>query len=275
ATMHLIYTRFFHKASRDMGITKRDEPMLQLRNQGMILGEDGEKMSKTRGNVRSPDELVRAYGADVVRAYLIFFSRWDQGAPWSSGGIEGVNRWIRRVWAAIVEPGPEGSKDETASANLRRKVHQTLRSVTRDFEQFEFNTIVSGLMELLNDMLKAKQQGLYNSPAWKEAVELYLLMLAPVSPHISEELWAWLGKPYSIHQQNWPKVDEEAAHEDEITLVVQINGKVRDRIQLPAGVSETEAKTKTLASPAVQKYLEGKVPRQIIYVPGKLINVVV
>ncbi len=275
ATMHLIYTRFFHKASRDMGITKGDEPMLQLRNQGMILGEDSEKMSKSKGNVRSPDDLVTAYGADVVRAYLIFFSRWDQGAPWSSGGIEGVNRWIRRVWGAIVEPGSEGSRDEAAIGSLRRKVHQTLRSVTRDFEQFEFNTIVSGLMELLNEMLKAKQRGLYNSPAWKEAVELFLLMLAPVSPHISEELWAWLGKPYSIHQQNWPKVDEEAAREDEITLVVQINGKVRDRIQLPAGITETDAKSSTLASPVVQKHLEGKSPRQIIYVPGKLINIVV
>ncbi|HEY4692308.1 MAG TPA: leucine--tRNA ligase [Bellilinea sp.] len=275
ATMHLIYTRFFHKASRDMGITKGDEPMLQLRNQGMILGEDSEKMSKSRGNVRSPDDLVKAYGADVVRAYLIFFSRWDQGAPWSSGGIEGVNRWIRRVWTTIVEPGPEGSKDEAAIRGLRRKLHQTLRSVTRDFETFEFNTIVSGLMELLNEMVKAKQHGLYNSPAWKETVELFLLMLAPVSPHISEELWAWLGKPYSIHQQSWPLVDEEAAHEDQITLVVQINGKVRDRIQLPAGITEEDARAHTLASPAVQKHLEGKTLRQIIYVPGKLINIVI
>ena len=275
ANMHLIYTRFFHKACRDMGITKGDEPMLQLRNQGMVLGEDSEKMSKSRGNVLSPDDLVRAYGADVVRAYLIFFSRWDQGGPWNSGGIEGVNRWMRRVWAMVVEPGPEGSKDETAIRTLRRKVHQTLKAVTRDFEQFEFNTIVSGLMELLNEMVKAKQQGLFNSPAWKEAVELYLLMLAPVSPHIAEELWMRTGKPYSIHTQNWPKVDEQAAREDEITLVVQINGKVRDRIQLPAGISEADAKAHTLASPAVQKHLEGKAPRQIIYVAGKLINIVV
>ena len=275
ANMHLIYTRFFHKACRDMGITKGDEPMLQLRNQGMVLGEDSEKMSKSRGNVLSPDDLVQAYGADAVRAYLMFFSRWDQGGPWSSGGIEGVNRWMRRVWAMVVEPGPEGSKDEAAIRALRRKVHQTLKAVTRDFEQFEFNTIVSGLMELLNDMVKAKQQGLFNSPPWKEAVELYLLMLAPVSPHIAEELWMRIGKPYSIHTQKWPVVDEEAAHEDEITLVVQINGKLRDRIQLPAGISEADARARTLASPVVQKNLEGKTPRQIIYVAGKLINIVV
>jgi leucyl-tRNA synthetase len=232
-------------------------------------------MSKSRGNVLAPDDLVRSYGADVVRAYLIFFSRWDQGGPWSSGGIEGVNRWIRRVWSTIVEPGPQGSQDEGSVRALRRKVHQTLRAVTRDFEQFEFNTVVSGLMELLNEMGKAKQHGLYNSPAWKEAVELYLLMLAPISPHISEELWEWMGKPYSIHTQKWPAVDDQAAREDEITLVVQINGKVRDRIQLPAGVSEDAARSSTLASAAVQKYLEGRQPRQIIYVPGKLIYIVV
>jgi len=275
ATMHLIYTRFFHKAGRDMGITKGDEPMLQLRNQGMILGEDSEKMSKSRGNVLSPDDLIKSYGADVVRAYLIFFSRYEQGGPWSSGGIEGTNRWIRRMWSTIIEPGPEGSKDETAIRNLRRKAHQTLRSVTRDFEQFEFNTIVSALMELLNEMTRAKQQGLFNSNAWKETVELYLLMLAPVAPHITEELWMRMGKPYSIHTQKWPVVDEDAAREDEITLVVQINGKVRDRIQLPAGISEMDAKAQTLASSVVQKHLQGKQPRQVIYVPGKLINLVV
>lgn len=275
ANMHLIYTRFFHKACRDMGITKGDEPMMQLRNQGMVLGEDSEKMSKSRGNVLSPDTLVQAYGADAVRAYLMFFSRWDQGGPWSSGGIEGVNRWLRRVWAVITEPGPQGSTNAEATVNLRRKVHQTLRAVTHDFEEFEFNTIVSGLMELLNEMSKARQLGLYNSPAWKETVEIYLLMLAPVSPHITEELWSRLGKPYSIHTQPWPKVDEEAARDVEITLVVQINGKVRDRIQLPAGVSEVEAKERTLASAVVQKYLEGKNLRQIIYVPDKLINIVV
>lgn len=275
ANMHLIYTRFFHKACRDMGITKGDEPMLQLRNQGMILGEDSEKMSKSRGNVLAPDVLVKTYGADAVRAYLIFFSRWEQGGPWSSGGIEGVNRWLRRVWAVITESGPQGWHDPAAAADLRRKVHQTLRAVTHDFEEFEFNTVVSGLMELLNEMTKAKAAGLYNSPAWKEAVETYLLMLAPVSPHITEELWAWLGKPYSIHTQHWPLVDEEAARDIEITLVVQINGKVRDRIPLPADVSEDEARRRALASPVVQKYLEGRNPRQVIYVAGKLINIVI
>jgi leucyl-tRNA synthetase len=274
ATMHLIYTRFFHKACRDMGIVTGDEPMLQLRNQGMVLGEDSEKMSKSRGNVVAPDNLVSAFGADAVRAYLMFFARWDQGGPWSSGGIEGVNRWLRRVWATILEPGTNRQADSQTIRVLRRKVHQTVRAVTRDFVEFEFNTIVSALMELLNEMSKAKQQGAAGTPAWEEAVDIYLRMLAPVAPHITEELWAQLGKPYSIHTQSWPEVDEEAAREEEITLVVQVNGKVRDRITVPADIDEETAKAQALASEAVQKFLAGRLPRQVIYVPGRLVNVV-
>ncbi|WP_448334588.1 leucine--tRNA ligase [Bellilinea sp.] len=274
ATMHLIYTRFFHKACRDMGITKGNEPMLQLRNQGMVLGEDSEKMSKSRGNVVSPDNLVAAYGADTVRAYLMFFARWDQGGPWSSGGIEGTSRWLRRLWSLVLEPAAAKAADESLIRNLRRKVHQTLRAVTRDFREFEFNTIVSALMELLNEMNKAKQGGAYGTPAWEEAVDIYLRMLAPVAPHISEELWERLGKPYSVHTQSWPVVDEEAAREEEITLVVQVNGKVRDRIQVPVNISEEEAKAMALATEGVQRHLEGRSPRQIIYVRGRLVNVV-
>lgn len=275
ANMHLIYTRFFHKACRDMGITKGNEPMTQLRNQGMVLGEDSEKMSKSRGNVVAPDSLVEMYGADVVRAYLMFFSRWDQGGPWSSGGMEGTNRWLRRVWAAVLEPVESRPVDEDTIRSLRRKVHQTLKKVTRDYFEFEFNTIVSGLMELLNEMARAKQLGLFGSEAWDEAVDIYLRMLAPVAPHITEELWTMLGKPYSIHTQSWPVVDEEAAREDEITLVVQVNGKVRDRVNLPVNVSESEATEAALKLETVQRLLDGKPPRKVIYVAGRLVNIVV
>jgi len=273
ATMHLLYVRFFWKALRDMGIVKGDEPMLQLRNQGMVLGEDSEKMSKSRGNVVAPDNLVRSYGADTTRAYLMFFSRWDMGGPWSSGGIEGTSRWLRRVWATFLEPMQKAGAAEEAVKQLRRKVHQTLRSVTRDFDTLEFNTIVSGLMELLNEMARLKPE-VYGSPAWNEAVEIYLKMLAPVTPHISEELWQRLGKPYSIHTQTWPKVDEAAAADEEITLVVQINGKLRDRVVVPADIAEEDAKKAALASVTIQKALEGKPPRKVIYVKGRLVNIV-
>jgi len=274
ANMHLIYTRFFHKALRDMGITRGPEPMLQLRNQGMVLGEDSEKMSKSRGNTVAPDDLVKSFGADAVRAYLMFFARWDQGAPWNSSGIDGTVRWLRRSWSAIVEPADGGSAGEAVIRSLRRKVHQTLKAVTRDFEQFEFNTIVSGLMELMNEMLKAKQQGAWGTSAWNEAVEIYLHMLAPVSPHISEELWAYLGKPYSIHTRPWPVVDEDAASVEQITLVVQVNGKVRDRIMVPVDISEADARATALVSDAVQRNLAGRSPKQVIYVPGRLVNIV-
>ena len=275
ATMHLIYTRFFHKACRDMGITKGPEPMTQLRNQGIILGEDSEKMSKSRGNVVAPDDLVGRYGADTVRAYLMFFARWDMGAPWNSGGIEGAARWVRRTWALFTEPAPRGGASPEVLRSLRRKLHQTLRRVTHDFETFEFNTIVSALMELYNEMNKAREAGAAGTPEWAEAQDIYLRLMAPVTPHIAEELWARLGKPDSVHTQPWPEVDEAAAAEEEITLVVQVNGKVRDRITIPAGLPEEQAKVAALASEAVKKHLDGKPPRKVIVVPGKLVNIVV
>lgn len=273
ANMHLIYTRFFHKALRDMGIVKGNEPMMQLRNQGMVLGEDSEKMSKSRGNVVAPDDLVRTYGADTTRAYLMFFARWDMGGPWSSGGIDGVMRWLRRVWSMVLEEGNSAPASLEDIKILRRKVHQALRSVTRDYEGFEFNTIISSLMELSNEMIHLKPKVAGDS-AWKEAVEIYIQMLAPVAPHLAEELWQHMGMPYSVHNSQWPKVDEAAAAEDVITLVIQINGKVRDRITVPAEVTEQQARESALASEMTQKYLEGRSPKQVIYVKGRLVNIV-
>jgi leucyl-tRNA synthetase len=276
--MHLLYFRFFHKALRDMGITEGAEPVMQLRNQGMVLAEDNSKMSKSKGNVVAPDVLVQKYGADTVRAYLMFFARWQQGAPWDSHGIEGTARWIRRVWTLFTDPstpGPQGASDEVKK-NLRRKVHQTLKRVTRDFENFEFNTVVSSLMELLNEMYKAREAGAAGSAEWEEAKEIYLKMMAPVTPHITEELWTeHLGKPYSIHQQQWPVVDEVAAKDDFVEIPVQINGKVRDRVRVAADASEEDVKAAVMASEAVQKQLEGKEPKKVIVVKGKLVSLVV
>jgi len=276
ATMHLIYTRFFHKACRDLGITKGKEPMLQLRNQGMVLGEDNEKMSKSRGNVISPDDLVAAYGADTVRAYLMFFARWELGAPWNSSGIEGSVRWLRKVWYTFLEPiETEQKADSDLLRDLRRKVHQTLEAVTRDFETFNFNTIVSGLMELLNEMTTAKANGAFGTAAWKEAQDIYLRMMAPICPHIAEELWQRSGREYSIHNQPWPEVDTAATLEEEITLIVQVNGKLRDRLTVPAGISEAQAKQAALNSENVAPYLAGTTPKKVIYVPGRLVNIVI
>jgi leucyl-tRNA synthetase len=281
ATMHLIYTRFFHKACRDMGVTQGPEPMTQLRNQGIILGEDSEKMSKSRGNVDAPDILVNRYGADTVRAYLMFFARWELGGPWNSQGIEGTARWLRRVWNLFTDSGtqdqngPLGRVNQNDLRALRRKTHQTLRQVTQDFETFQFNTIISALMELLNELYKAREKNVLGTDVWDETLDIYLLMLAPVTPHIAEELWEYMGKTNSVHTQSWPEVDEQAAAEEQITLILQVNGKVRDRITVPVGISEEDAKSTALASEAVQRHLKGTPPRKIIFVPGRLVNVVV
>ncbi len=295
ATMHLLYTRFFHKALRDMGITEGAEPMTQLRNQGIVLAEDGFRMSKSRGNVVAPDALVDRYGADTVRAYLMFFARWDMGAPWDSNGIEGSVRWVRRVWSLFTDPVQTGAQPPSSEVlrALRRKVHQTLKRVTRDFEQFEFNTIISSLMALVNDLYKAREAGAAGSKEWAEAQEIYLKMMAPVTPHVAEELWYMLSsgepsgtdsvsqsgkaaRPYqSIHTQPWPKVDEAAAREDQIVIPVQINGKVRDRVTVPADADDETVKTAALAAEGVVKALEGKTPKKVIVVKGKLVSLVV
>ena len=283
--MHLIYTRFFHKAMRDLGITEGHEPMLQLRNQGMVLGEDSEKMSKSRGNVVAPDSLVEKYGADTVRAYIMFFARWEMGAPWDSQGIEGSARWLRRVWTLFTADwetdSVTDSRTQTDAAsgevkkNLRRRVHQTLRNITRDFENFEFNTIISALMELLNEMYKMREAGAAGTPEWDEATETYLKMLAPVAPHIAEELWTnQLGKPYSVHQQPWPKLDEAAARDDVIEIPVQVNGKLRDRVTVPAEANEEEIKSAALASENIRKFMDGKEPRKVIVAQKRLVNIV-
>ena len=180
------------------------------------------------------------------------------------------------MWTLFTDQtGPVTASDETKK-NLRRKVHQTLKRVTRDFENFDFNTIVSSLMELLNEMYKAREAGAAGSDEWKEAQEIYLKLMAPVTPHVAEELWTeHLGKPYSIHQQEWPRVDEAAAKEDVVEIPVQINGKVRDRIKVDADASEEDIKAAVLASETVQKQLEGKEPKKVIVVKGKLVSLVV
>jgi leucyl-tRNA synthetase len=275
ATMHLIYTRFFTMAMRKMGLVDFNEPMLALFNQGMVLGEDGEKMSKSRGNVVAPDQLVQQYGADTVRAYLMFFARWEQGGPWNYDGIKGPQRLMFDVWDVATHEYRPGQVDEEANRTLRRKTHQVIRKVTNDMESFSFNTAVAAIMELRNEILDAKKSKNVDTAVWNEAVDNLLLILGPIAPHITEELWARRGQPYSIHQQSWPEWDEAAAKEDTITLVVQVNGRVRDKIEVEAGSSDETLKEMALASDKVQAWLNGQQARKVIVVKGKLVNIVV
>lgn len=274
ATMHLIYTRFFTKAMRDMGLVNFDEPMLALYNQGMVLGEDGEKMSKSRGNVIAPDHLVEQYGADTVRTYLMFFSKWDQGGPWNYDGIKGPQRLINDIWEIALHEYAEGNVDEKADRALQRKTHQVIHKVTEDLEGFSFNTAVAAIMELRNALQLARKEQRVRRTTWMDAVDNLLLLLAPIAPHISEELWSLRGKPYSIHQQMWPIWDAEIAKEESVTLIVQVNGKVRDRISVSSETTDQEMKDIALASENVERYLGDKEPRKVIVVKGKLVNIV-
>lgn len=275
AVMHLLYTRFFWKAARDMGVVEGDEPMLRLVNQGVILGPDGNRMSKSRGNVVAPDEQVEKWGADAFRCQLMFVGPWDQGGPYNPTGMAGIVRWLNRLWSLALEPVERTAvADGDPARALRRATHQTIQSVTADMESFRFNTAIARLMEHTTAMQKARDAGPVDAQAWDEAVECALLLTAPLAPHISEELWSRTGRPYSIHIAQWPRADAELAREDAIEIAVQVNGKVRDRLTLPIDAAEDEARELALASARVREWTDGHEPRRIIYVPGKLLNIV-
>ncbi len=274
--MHLLYTRFFTKAMRDLGLVDFDEPMIRLFNQGIILGPDGNRMSKSRGNVVNPDDYVGTMGADTVRAYLMFIGPWDGGGPWNPQGIEGVHRFLHRVWHLVLDPAPAGrpSPGPEAALEVRRTIHRTLKRVTEDLEAFRFNTALAALMECTNALLRLRDAGAASTDEWGRAVRTLVLMLAPLTPHIAEELWERLGEPYSVHLQPWPQWDPEAVREETITLVLQVNGRVRDRVSVPVGLPESALRDVALQSEKVRKFIDGKEVEDVIVVPGKLVNVV-
>jgi leucyl-tRNA synthetase len=276
ATMHLLYTRFFTKALRDLGVVPFDEPMLRLFNQGMVLGPDGEKMSKSRGNVVNPDDMVNRYGADTVRGYLMFIGPWDQGGPWDPKSIEGVHRFLHRVWAVVTDSGPEQVRNEAADVDaqaLERKLHQAIGKVTEDMSAFRFNTAIAALMDLNNTLMKFKETSLSQTALWRQATDALLLMMAPIFPHISEELWRSRGNAASVHIQQWPQADPERAREESVEVVVQVNGKIRERLSVAPGTSAVELEHRVLEVAA--RWLDGKSPRKVIVVPDKLVNIVV
>lgn len=279
AVMHLLYARFFLKAIRDMGLVDFDEPFTRLFNQGIIIAEK-QKMSKSKGNVVTPDEYVSELGADTVRAYLMFVAPWEQGGEWNDSGISGISRWLNRLWNLVLEGYTRNEKTDPtirqkSERELSRIKHQTIKRVTDDLKNIRFNTMIAALMEFTNYLAKVKEADAIASTDWQESIDTLLLLLAPTAPHLVEELWQRIGHDYSIHNQSWPKWDEALTSEDEITLVVQVNGKLRDRIAIPASTTEVEAKQIAAGSTKVQPYLEGKEVVKEIYVPGRLVNFVV
>jgi leucyl-tRNA synthetase len=274
ATMHLLYFRFFTKVLADIGLLDFREPAKRLFNQGMILGEDHEKMSKSRGNVVNPDDLVQKYGTDTVRAYLMFLGPWDAGAPWNPHGIEGLARFFKGVWTLChLEAAETTAVSEDTEKKLRKTLHQTIKKSGEDLQHFRFNTAIAAVMAFRN-VLKAAPEAA-GTEIWQDCLEGMLLMLAPIAPHITEELWQKL-KPGSgsIHQQSWPEYDESRIVEEMVTLVVQVNGKVRDRLVIPSGIDKEETERLALAAPKLQSFLEGKQIRKVIVVPERLVNFV-
>jgi len=279
AVMHLLYARFFIKAIRDMGLINFGEPFTRLFNQGIIIAGK-QKMSKSKGNVITPDEYVSELGADTVRAYLMFVAPWEQGGEWNDSGISGISRWLNRVWNLVLDEYRQNEKidpahKQKAEKELSRITHQTIKKVTGDLEKLHFNTMISALMEFTNHLVKVKEASTVASREWEDSVKILLLLLVPTTPHLTEELWQRTGHDYSIHNQRWPDWNEEIAKDEETTLVVQVNGKLRDRIAVPASISEDEARQLAMESQRVKPYLEGKEVSKVIYVPKKLVNFVV
>ena len=276
AVMHLLYARFFVKALRDLGLLDFDEPFTRLFNQGTIVFEH-QKMSKSRGNVVAPDEYVTELGADVVRAYLMFLGPWDQGGEWRDAGINGMARWMNRVWDLANRDAlslDEHPVDAGATRDLERLAHKTVRRVGEDVERFKYNTALAAMMEFTNYLNQAWERKGIPSAKWAEVIERLLLLMAPMAPHIAEELWKRTGHEYSVHTRSWPEWDPDLAADEVFTLVVQVNGRLRDRLEVPITVTEDGAREMALASARVRPHVEGREIAKVIYVPGKLVNFV-
>jgi leucyl-tRNA synthetase len=285
AILHLLYSRFITKFLFDIKMVGFDEPFKNLFTQGMII-KDGAKMSKSKGNVVSPDKLIAAFGADTVRLYTLFIGPPEKDAEWSDRGTEGSYRFLGRVWRLVekvtrsqghrVTRSP-GHQDEDA---LRRKTHRTIKKVTEDLDGgFHFNTAISSIMELVNETydLLASESGsdAVKQKVLSEAVEAVVILLSPFVPHIAEELWHMLGKPNSIFKMKWPEYDRSAIIEDVVTMVVQVNGKLRSKVEVPSDIKEEGLKEKVLADPKIKELTSGKTIKNFIIVPKKLVNIVI
>jgi leucyl-tRNA synthetase len=275
ATLHLLYARFFVKALRDLGLVDFKEPFLRLFNQGTIIYR-GHKMSKSWGNVVNPDDYVAELGADAVRAYLMFIGPWEQGGEWNDNGLIGVSRWLNRVWNLVVEPAGDGlpEMDEATERELRRATHKTIKKVAEDLDRLHFNTMLAALMEFSNHLAAVRREFSTAHPVWRESIDTLLLLLAPTAPHLAEELWERTGHPYSIHEQPFPVWDEGLLATEEFTLVIEVNGKVRDKVAVPTSITEDEACRLALSRKRVQDYLNKREVKKVIYIPGRLVNVV-
>jgi leucyl-tRNA synthetase len=270
AVLHLLYARFWHKVLYDIGVVSTLEPFLKLVHQGTVLGEDGQKMSKSVGNVVNPDEMIDRYGADAMRLYEMFMGPLEATKPWSTKGVEGVSRFLDRVWRLVVDESGETSaalSADTPGTDTLRAVHQTIQKVTEDIDGLRFNTAISQMMILVNHLTPQERRS-------RQAVETLVLLLSPFAPHLGEELWQRLGHDESLAYEPWPEHDPALTLADTVTVAVQVNGKLRATLDLPRGSAQEAAEAAALADERVRRHLGDAPPRKAIYVPDKLLNLV-
>ncbi len=269
AVLHLLYSRFWHKVLFDAGVVSTPEPFKKLVHQGIVLGEDNQKMSKSRGNVVNPDEMIDQFGADAVRLYEMFMGPLESMKPWSTRGVEGITRFLDRVWRLMI--GEDGTlsmavTEGEATPEHQRLLHYTIKKVTDDIEALRFNTAISQMMVFTNDMTKLGQRP-------RQLLEPFVLLLLPFAPHLCEELWERLGQRSSAGQQAWPRFDAALVVSDRLTIPIQVNGRLRGKLEIDAGTSRDQVEL--LAKKHVAEWLQGKEPKKVIYVEKKLINFVV
>ncbi len=282
AILHLLYARFFNKLMRDVGLTTNDEPFKNLLTQGMVL-KDGTKMSKSKGNTVDPQGLIEQYGADTARLFMMFAAPPEQSLEWSDAGVEGASRFLKRLWRQTyehVEAGEVVALDLAALNDgqkaLRRQTHETIAKVGDDIgRRFTFNTAIASVMELINALVKFKDNSEQGRAVMQESLQAIVLLLSPIVPHITHELWRALGQDSSLLDQAWPKVDESALVKDSLQIIVQVNGKLRSRIEVPASASKDEIETAAVTDENVKRFTDGKQVVKVIVVPGKLVNIVI
>jgi leucyl-tRNA synthetase len=276
AVMHLLYSRFFTRVLKDLGLVDFREPFTRLYNQGEVLGTDGKRMSKSHGNVVNPDEHVERSGADAVRGWLAFLGPWDQGGPINESALGAIRDLLRDIWNLASAP-PPAQATGGADREVRRAVHAAIKGVGQDIDGFRFNTMISKLMILRNELKRGHADATVGREVWDEAMRAFLLLSAPVFPHLAEELWTEVrGLDYSIHQQAWPTHDESLLTHSQVTLVVQVNGKVRDQVVMDAAAARDEATVRDLVLelPKIKQHTAGANVQRVIVVPGKLANIV-
>lgn len=273
AVAHLLYVRFWNHVFYEMGLVPTKEPVKKLVYHGYINAEDGTKMSKSKGNVVDPLEVIDAgYGADALRTFELFLGPIEDNSNWNPKGIAGVYRFLNRLWTLTQEYLATEQKPEREDTKLSSLKHRTVKKVTNDIYRLSFNTAIASLMEGVNELYKLKTSGY--TTQWQQTLETFVQLTAPFAPHMTAELWQQLGNDSQLDFEDWPAWDDAKIVEETMTIIVQVNGKVRAKMQLAPDTAEDDVKTAALANENVQKYLEGKVPKKTIYIPGRLVNIV-